>query len=141
MQYGVANLRPLGNNNGTFEVYDENSYITEDTSEPILDIDADAGLWEDGYYVGASETILTDDQLKLDFTEPVTAGTGSVFIYTWNGLLVKTIDASSLATDPADASIIVLSGVSGLTVGEDYYVIVEPGAIVDLSGISFCRNR
>lgn len=137
MQYGVANLKPLGDNNGTFDVYDENNYITEDTSEPILDIDADAGLWEDGYYVGAGETILTDDQLKLDFTEPVTAGAGSVVIYTWNGILVKTIDASTLATDPADDSIIILGGVSDLTVGEDYYVIVEPGAIVDLSGNAF----
>ncbi|RKD87812.1 Ig-like domain-containing protein [Mangrovibacterium diazotrophicum] len=137
MQYGVANQSPLGNNNGTYEVYDQNNYLTEDTTAPILDVDADTGLWEDGYYVGTGETILTDDQLKLDFTEPVTAGTGSVLIYTWNGILVQTIDASTLTTDPSDDSIIIIGGVSGLTVGQDYYVIVEPGAIQDLNGNLF----
>ncbi|WP_163717280.1 Ig-like domain-containing protein [Mangrovibacterium lignilyticum] len=137
MQYGVANQQPLGDNNGTTDIYDQNNYITADTSAPMLDADADAGPWEDGYYVGAGETILNDDYLKLDFTEPVMAGAGEILVYTWNGILVKTIDASTLATDPSDDSIIILTDVAGLEVGEDYYVIVEPGAITDLSGNGF----
>ena len=55
-----------------------------------------------------------------------------------NGILVETIDASTLTTDPNDDSIIVVVGkVDGLTEGEDYYVTMEAGAVVDLSGNPF----
>ncbi len=138
LQIGQRNLHPLGNSDFMSDIYAENDYVTEDKTAPILDIDADSGIWEDGYYVGTGETILSNDSLQLDFVEPVMAGTGNVYIYTWNGILVETIDASTLTTDPNDDSIIVVVGkVDGLTEGEDYYVTMEAGAVVDLSGNPF----
>lgn len=137
LQIGQRNLHPLGNSDFVNDTYAENAYVTEDKSAPILDVNADAGLWENGYYVGTGETILTNDSLQLDFVEPVTAGTGNVYIYTWNGILVQTIDAATLTTDPDDPSIIVVGKVDGLTEGEDYYVTMAPGAIVDLAGNPF----
>lgn len=137
LQYGVRNVSPLGNGDFVFDVYASNTYLVEDTTRPMLDETRDDGLWQDGYYVGTEETILSNDQLKLDFTEAVQAGTGTIKIYTWNGTLVTTINASTLTTDPSDPSIVIVSGVSGLTVDETYYVIVEAGAITDLSGNPF----
>ncbi|PTN10278.1 Ig-like domain-containing protein [Mangrovibacterium marinum] len=137
LQIGQGNSQPLGNSDFHNDIYAENAYITQDLSAPVLDVDADAGLWEDGYYVGSGETILTTDSLQLDFEEPVVAGTGNVYIYTWNGILVQTIDAASLTTDPNDPSIIVVGKVDGLQSGEEYYVTMEPGAVVDLSGNAF----
>jgi len=137
LQIGVRNVHPLGNSDFIYEAYAENAYITEDKTPPMLDADADAGLWEDGYYVGSEETILTNDFLKLDFTEPVKPGTGSIYIYTWNGLVVDTIDASALTIDASDPSIVIVGGVSDLIIGEEYYVIVQSGAITDLTGNSF----
>lgn len=137
LQYGVRNVNPLGNSDFVFDVYGSNNYVVEDTTVPMLDETRDDGLWQDGYYVGTDETILSDDQLKLDFTEAVQAGSGTVKIYTWNGTLVTTIDASTLTIDPSDPSIVIVSGVSGLIVDETYYVIVDAGAITDLSGNPF----
>jgi len=136
-QIGQRNEHPLGDGDFVYESYADNAYVTEDKSAPILDVDADSGIWEDGYYVGTGETILSNDSLQLDFVEPVTTGTGNVYIYTWNGILVETIDASTLATDPNDDSIIVVGKVDGLIEGEDYYVTMDAGAIVDLSGNAF----
>ena len=137
LQINVRNVNPLGNGDFITDIYAENNYLTEDITAPILDVDADTGLWEDGMYPGTGETILSGDQLQLDFVEPVMAGTGNILIYTWNGLLVKTIDASTLTTDPSDPSIIIISDTSGLTINQDYYVVVPAGAITDLSGNSF----
>jgi hypothetical protein len=137
LQIGQRNEHPLGNGDFIYDTYAENDYVTEDKSPPVLDIDADTGIWEDGYYPGSGETILLSDSLQLDFDEPVTAGTGNVYIYTWNGILVQTIDASALTNDPDDPSIIIVGKVDGLTEGEDYYATMDPGAVVDLSGNPF----
>ena len=73
----------------------ENDYVTEDKTAPILDIDADSGIWEDGYYVGTGETILSNDSLQLDFVEPVMAGTGNVVITSYSIHYTKLYDFSN----------------------------------------------
>lgn len=137
LQLGVKNVDPLGNGDFVVEVFAVKDYVTEDVTAPILDVNRNDGLWGHGMYPERGGSIVVTDSLMLDFVEPVMAGAGEIRIYTWNGILAKTIDASTLETDPNDQSIIVLTDMDGMTLNREYYVVVPAGAITDLAGNDF----
>jgi len=123
-------------------VYATNDYKVNDVTAPILDVTADAGLWENGYYpekmpiTANASVIAKTDNLKLAFNEDVKIGTGDVEIRLWNGVLEKTIPSSALTVD-ATKRIVTLGDLTNLATNTEYYVVMPSGVITDIAGNAF----
>jgi subtilisin-like proprotein convertase family protein len=73
-------------------------------------------------------------RLTLTFDEVVKAGTGSVGIYSGNGSLVELLDVGALLfVGPT----VTLQSTVALLKDASYYVLVDPGAVLDASGNGF----
>ncbi len=140
LQLGQGNVLPLGDGFAPlapapappFSVYAENDYLAEDVDAPyVQDMDPNNG-----------GDVAKTGELLLDFNEDVQAGTGTIEIRTWAGVLVAEIDASTLENDDDDE--IIVADLSEFTLSTDptdrnneYYVIIPEGAITDMSGNPF----
>ena len=133
----VGGTLQLGTGNANILSGADNNYTAMDVVPPVLDVDADGEMWLDGYYPGSGETIAKTDSLQLAFDEPVKAGTGTITIYRWDGVVAKQIDASTLKTTNDGKTVINVAYISDLPTNVEYYVIVPKGAITDLAGNEF----
>jgi len=90
-----------------------------------------------GYYPakvgvsGASPVIGKTETLKLYFSEDVKASTGKVEIYRWDGGLAK--PGIVFAVDTTGKKPVVLGDLSDLPTNQEYYAIVTPSAVVDVT--------
>ena len=116
---------------------DVSKYLAEDTVDPIVDAAKDDAVFADGYHpanvgvLGASPVIGKSDKLKLYFVEDVKVGTGTVEIYRWDGVLAK--PAMMATVDATDKKLVTLGDLSDLPTNQEYYAIVNPGAVVDVT--------
>ena len=125
LQIGTGNVLPLVvTANTVHEDYDDNDYITNDVINPEAD----------DFYPDHESTAVKTDAFAIEFDEKVTAGTGTIEVRQWNGVLVKEIDASTLGTSTTGGYIELADDLSDLTTNLQYYVIIPEGAIVDMSG-------
>ncbi|HZL10963.1 MAG TPA: Ig-like domain-containing protein [Prolixibacteraceae bacterium] len=91
--------------------------------------------FDSGYYpkkvgiYGISPSITQTDSLNLYFNEDVKVGSGTVEIYSLDGVLAKAAMAVTIA---ADKRTVTLGDLTGLTPNEEYYVLVNPGIVTDL---------
>ena len=118
-------------------ITDVSTYNAEDIIDPIVDATKTDAVFTAGYHpanvgvLGASPVIGKSDQLKLYFTENVKVGTGTVEIYRWDGVLAK--PAMMATVDATDKKLVSLGDLSDLPTNQEYYAIVNPGAVVDVT--------
>jgi hypothetical protein len=118
-------------------ITDASTYNAEDIIDPIVDAAKDNAGFTDGYHptyvgvTGVSPVIGKSDQLKLYFVEDVKVGTGTVEIYRWDGVLAK--PAMMATVDATDKKLVSLGDLSDLPTNQEYYAIVNPGAVVDVT--------
>lgn len=116
---------------------DASTYNAEDIIDPIVDAAKDNAGFTDGYYpanvgvLGVSPVIGKSDKLKLYFTEDVKVGTGTVEIYRWDGVLAK--PAMMATVDATDKKLVSLGDLSDLPTNQEYYAIINPGAVLDVT--------
>jgi len=132
----VGGMVQLGTSNSAALSSSRNLYVANDVIAPILDVTVDTNPWENGVYPVSGTVIAKTDSIKLAFVEKVKAGTGSIKIYRWDGVLAKTIEPSAL-TFSEDSLIVTITGLSDLTTNTEYYAIIPSGAIVDLAGNAY----
>lgn len=134
LQYAVeGNVTILGTAGVPF---DQSNYTAEDIIDPIVDITYGAAGFTAGYYpamvglAGVSPVIAKTESLKLYFDEDVKAGTATVEIRRWDGVLAK---PAMLATVAADKRTVTLGDLTDLVTNQEYYAIVNPGVVVDVT--------
>ena len=134
LQYAVeGNVTVLGTAGVPF---DASTYSAEDIIDPIVDVTYAAAGFTAGFYpakvglAGVSPVIAKTESLKLYFNEDVKAGTATVMIYRWDGVLAK---PSMVATVAADKRTVTLGDLTGLPTNQEYYAIVNPGVVVDVT--------
>ena len=138
----AANKLQINEGNTTPIPTDASTYKAEDTIDPIVDILTAPATFplisgvRVGYYPekvgvnGTSTSIAKTESLKLYFSENVKVGTGTVEVYRWDGVFAKSL---TIAVDATDKKLVTLSDLTGLPTNEEYYVIVNPGAVVDVT--------
>jgi methionine-rich copper-binding protein CopC/Ca2+-binding RTX toxin-like protein len=72
--------------------------------------------------------------LVLTFSEPVRAGSGTISIFSADGALVRSINASDTAQVRFNGNTATIDPSANLGAGQSYYVLVSAGAFTDLSG-------
>jgi hypothetical protein len=120
-------------------ITDVSTYNAEDTVDPIVDILTAPAPFVAGVgylpakvgVLGVSPTIGKSDKLKLYFSENVKVGTGTVEIYRWDGVLAK--PAMMATVDAVDKKLVSLGDLSDLPTNQEYYAIVNPGAVLDVT--------
>jgi len=136
LQIGETNTTVLGT---IGVVFDANKYNAQDVVAPKVDATYAAAGFTAGYYpalVGvavpstSSPVIAKTEKLKLHFDEDVQAGTGTVEIHTWDGVLAK--PAMQVTVDATDKKLVTLGDLTGLPTNQEYYAIVNPGIVKDL---------
>lgn len=122
--------------------FDANKYNAQDVIAPKVDATYAAAGFTGGYYpalVGvavpstSSPVIAKTEKLKLHFDEDVQAGTATVEIHTWDGVLAK--PAMQVTVDATDKKLVTLGDLTGLPTNQEYYAIVKPGIVTDLDKI------
>ncbi|MGQ8336531.1 Ig-like domain-containing protein [Sunxiuqinia sp. A32] len=130
LQIGTAYSDPLnlGYTDQT-HVIASNDYITVDVIAPEVEV----------YMPAVEATATKDDVLALNFNEDVKVGTGMIQIYTWNGLLEKEVDVTTLVPEEGDedTDYVKIIDLSEIPTNNEYYVIVPAGAFLDLSDNPF----
>ncbi|MDP3432304.1 MAG: Ig-like domain-containing protein, partial [Bacteroidota bacterium] len=133
LQINEGNVLVLGTAGVPF---DASTYKAEDIIDPIVDVTYAALGFTTGYYpakvglAGVSPVIAKTESLKLYFNEDVKVGTGTVMIYRWDGVLAK---PAMVATVAADKRTVTLGDLTGLPTNQEYYAIVNPGVVVDVT--------
>ncbi len=134
IQYAVeGNVTVLGT---TGVPFDASTYKAEDIIDPIVDVTYVAAGFTAGFYpakvglAGVSPVIAKTEALKLYFNEDVKAGTATAMIYRWDGVLAK---PAMVATVAADKRTVTLGDLTGLPTNQEYYAIVSPGVVVDVT--------
>jgi len=133
----AANKLQLNEGNVSPVPTDVSKYLAEDTVDPIVDVLKIDAVFTAGYHpanvgvLGASPVIGKSDKLKLYFVEDVKVGTGTVEIYRWDGVLAK--PAMMATVDATDKKLVSLGDLSDLPTNQEYYAIVNPGAVVDVT--------
>jgi hypothetical protein len=133
----VANKLQINEGNVSPIPTDVSTYLAEDTVDPIVDITKTDAVFTAGYHpanvglAGVSPVIGKTDKLKLYFAEDVKVGTGTVEIYRWDGVLAK--PAMTATVDATDKKLVSLGDLSDLPTNQEYYAIVNPGAVVDVT--------
>lgn len=133
IQINEGNVTPVKSLNS----FTSSRYAAEDTVDPVVDAAKDDAVFADGYHPanvgvnGGTPTIAKSDKLKLYFTEDVKAGTGTVEIYRWDGVLAK--PAMNVTVDGTDKKLVYLGDLNDLPTNQEYYAIVNPGAVLDVT--------
>ncbi|MBA4411043.1 MAG: hypothetical protein C0397_16670 [Odoribacter sp.] len=133
----AANKLQINEGNVTPIPTDVSKYLAEDTIDPIVDATKTDAVFTAGYHpanvgvLGASPVIGKSDKLKLYFVEDVKVGTGTVEIYRWDGVLAK--PAMMATVDAIDKKLVSLGDLSDLPTNQEYYAIVNPGAVLDVT--------
>lgn len=138
----VVTLNPLKiqvNEGNVNPITDVSTYNAEDTVDPIVNILTAPAPFVAGVgyspakvgVAGVSPTIGKSDKLKLYFAEDVKVGTGTVEIYRWDGVLAK--PAMMATVDAVDKKLVSLGDLSDLPTNQEYYAIVNKGAVLDVT--------
>ncbi|NRF70350.1 Ig-like domain-containing protein [Aquincola sp. S2] len=75
--------------------------------------------------------------LRLTFSQPVTAGQGTIDLVHANGNVALSIPASDSSQISFDGSTVTLDPPGDLQPGRGYYIRIQPGAIVGTNGAAF----
>jgi len=133
----AANKIQLNEGNVSPVPTDVSKYLAEDTVDPIVDVTKTDAVFTAGYHpanvgvLGVSPVIGKSDKLKLYFVEDVKVGTGTVEIYRWDGVLAK--PAMMATVDATDKKLVSLGDLSDLPTNQEYYAIINPGAVLDVT--------
>lgn len=133
----AANTLQINEGNVTPIPADASTYNAKDTVAPIVDVTKTDATFTAGYHpanvgvAGVSPVIGKSDKLKLYFAEDVKVGTGTVEFYRWDGVLAK--PAMMATVDATDKKLVTLGDLLDLPTNQEYYVIVNPGAVVDVT--------
>ena len=84
--------------------------------------------------IGANGRQAIDADIRIRFSEFVVAGTGNFVIHNANGSVFATIAAADTAKVAIFENMVALKPVAGLVAGASYYVTIDAGAVVDVSG-------
>jgi len=97
-----------------------------DTRPPILQKFAPS--------LSTSSLAATNADFTITFDEPIVKGRGLITLKNWNGTTVETFDVASSARVSVNGNTLTINPTLNLSPNSNYYLVVTPGVVSDLSG-------